>query len=239
MRPWFNLRRIVQDEERNFAKAPEKQVRLVALLFCRPELGLMKSEIIPSLAYFHRRSGDHTAFYFAGFHAFEPVLEAYKEHGLRLPVWGETTVGDDNRTDFAGPEGRYWRFDHTDFNDLREDIEENTRWKYSGGCDMIFVNSRRDVGIDFKTAIVLRLDKISEMVATPNVTQLFEAIFQYAERQDAINPTWGLSDFLALKTARSGLWDVIVGVLPEAIRNSIRAARHVVVQDIGLRGAEA
>ncbi len=102
---------------------------------------------------------------------------------------------------------------------------------------MIFANSHRNNGLDFKTAIVLRLDKISEMVAAPNISQLFEVIFQYAERQDSANPTWGLSDHLALKTARSGLWDVIVGVLPEAFRSSIRASRRVVVQDIGLAEA--
>ena len=239
MHTWFDLHKIVSDEERNFSATPERQVRLVALLFCRPELGLMKTDIVPSLGYFHRRSGGNTAFYFAGFHEFEPVLSGYKELGLTLPDEYPDKVGEPEFVEFRGPEGRYWTFELMDFDRLRKQIESCTLWRYSGGCDMLFVNSRRSVGIDFSTAIVLRLDKISEMVATPTVGQLFEAIFQYAERQDPINPTWGLSDFLALKTARSGLWDVILGILPESVRNSIKAARHVVVQDISPRVAEA
>jgi len=99
---------------------------------------------------------------------------------------------------------------------------------------MLPVNSRRGRGVDFATAIVLRLDKIGELVATPTISQLFEAIFQYAERQNDTNPAWGLSDYLGLKTAGSGLWDAILGVLPEAIRKSVRAAKHLVAQDIGL-----
>jgi hypothetical protein len=237
MRTWLDLTRIVHDEERNFERAPEKQTRLVALLFCRPELSLMKSDIIPSLAYFHKRSGDNTAFYFAGFHEFKPILSAYEKLGIPLP--GKDLDYDDAPTEFAGPEGRYWRFESQDFDLLRRQVEQSTRWRYSGGCDMLFVNSRRDVGIDFSTAIVLQLDKISEMAATPTVSQLFEAIFQYAEQQDAANPTWGLSDYLGLKTARSGLWDVIIGILPESVRKSIRAAGHVVVHDISLQAAEA
>jgi len=237
MRAWRDLTRIVHHEERNFERAPEKQTRLIALLFCRPELSLMKSDIIPSLAYFHERSGDNTAFYFAGFNEFTPIPSGYEELGIPLP--GKDPDYDASAGVFVGPEGRYWSFDFGDFNRLRGQVEQRTRWRYSGGCDMLFANSRRGVGIDFSTAIVLQLDKISEMVATPTISQLFEAIFQYAERQVAANPTWGLSDYLALKTARSGLWDVIIGILPESVRKSIKAAGHVVVRDISLQAAEA
>jgi hypothetical protein len=47
-----NSRRIL------FDRAPHKKTRLIALLFCRPELSLMKSDILPSLPYFHQRSGE-------------------------------------------------------------------------------------------------------------------------------------------------------------------------------------
>jgi hypothetical protein len=112
---------------------------------------------------------------------------------------------------------------------------------------MILANSRRGKAhtmqsaptIDFATAIVLRLDKIQELVATPTVSQLFEAIFQYAERQVDANPTWGLSDHLGIRTARSGLWEALLGVLPEALRGSVRAAHHLVAQNIGRQAASA
>lgn len=221
---WFDLNRIAAEEEKCFSRlAKKKQARLVALLFCRPELALMKSDIVPSLPYFHRRSGNNTAFYFAGFYEFIPV-DKERQNG---PY------------EFDGPNGTHWLFDAEQFNHLREQVEKSTRWRYSGGCDMLLVNSRRTGGLDFTTAVVLRLDKIGELIATPTIGQLFEAIFQYAERQDDINPTWGLSDFLGIKTAKSGLWDVIIGLLPEPFRNSIRASRNLVVQNIAPEAAQA
>ncbi len=144
MRPWCDLSRIVGDEEGNFAKAPEIQVRLVALLFCRPELSLMKSDILPSLNYFHERSGDHTAFYFAGFPEFLPLPETYEKLRSKLPVWGGNNdglpfmavgstrrVGENDPKAFAGPEGRYWCFMPGDFDRIRRAVEINTRWRYS------------------------------------------------------------------------------------------------------------
>jgi hypothetical protein len=211
-------------EETRFEKAPNKNARLIALLFCRPELDIMRNDIIPSLPYFHRRSGGNTAFYFAGFENLERDLS------------------------IIGPENENWYFDPDSFNRFRRfrmEVEKETRWRHSGGCDMIMINSRRGRGhglesaptLDFTTAMVLRLDKIGEIVATPTVSQLFETVFRYAESQNDVDPTWGLSDRLGLKIAGSGVWDVIVGVLPESVRASVRAARHLVAQDIGVQGA--
>jgi hypothetical protein len=41
-----------------------RRVRLVGLVFCRPQARLAREEIIPSLPYFHCRSGEHCNFYF-------------------------------------------------------------------------------------------------------------------------------------------------------------------------------
>jgi hypothetical protein len=239
-----SLEKICASEEIRFRRTPTKKVRLIAILFCRPESSLMQSDVIPSLPYFHCRSGSNTAFYFAGFedsqeywedvHATaEVVLEpAHRGWNASMEVHGRLT----NRRGFfvTGPGETQWCFVPSRFNRFRADVQRRTRWRYSGGCDMILVNSRRGLGIDFTTALALRLDKISDLVATPTVSQLFEAIFQYTEKQDTSNPTWSLSDHLALKTAGSGLWDVMVGCLPEAVRASVKAARHLVARDIGL-----
>ena len=47
------LRGIGYNEYLILTRTPEKTSRLIALLFCRPDHPLMKSDIIPSLPYFH------------------------------------------------------------------------------------------------------------------------------------------------------------------------------------------
>jgi len=44
-----------------------KQVRLVGLIFGRPNLELVQKEIIPNLSYWHHRSGSHSDFFCIGF----------------------------------------------------------------------------------------------------------------------------------------------------------------------------
>jgi hypothetical protein len=232
MRPFSTLHDIMSYEAHRFYDEPTKSVRPIALLFCRPELELMQKEIVPSLQYFDRRAGKNTAFHFAGFVKIRPDTVAQ--------LIEDPTVKDDlERNTIPGSEGYRWSFFASDFDAIRKNIEALTKWRYSGGCDRLLLNSRCtrqgryvDPFLDFKDAIVLRLDKIGELLATPKVANLFEAIFQYAEDQDETNPTWGLSDYLGLKTARSGLWEILLGFLPESVRTTFKSARHLVVQDI-------
>jgi hypothetical protein len=49
-----------------------KRVRMVGLLFARSDSPLAKKEIIPSLEYFHDRSGEHIDFYCPGYASYHP-----------------------------------------------------------------------------------------------------------------------------------------------------------------------
>ena len=240
----------IRYEENKRFQIGSKNRRLIAILFCRPELDLMKSAIIPSLHYFHRRSGGNTAFYFGGF---ELDLEDFcledQNQAAKVVVKADTAsrtivkevqgrlVGEKN-TYFSieGP-GRTWYFIPDSFNEFRKEVEQETAWRYSGGCDMILLNSKHRPGapeadLDFSSSLVLKLDEVQKLVATPTISRLFEAIFQYAEAQNSDDPAWGLSDMLGLKVARHSVWDAILAVIPNAFRPSIDAARLLVVQDI-------
>lgn len=244
MRITTSLTTIAFLEENRFEKNPDLQARLIAIMFCRPESRLMQSEIIPSLHYFHFRSGGKTTFYFGGFEAdIDDITE--QDEACRVTVENtgsaRTTITNlagnvaaAGYTTVQGPDLRTWYFSPSSFDRFRRDVEWQTRWRYSGGCDMLLLNSRRDRLLDFSTSMVLQLDRVEELAGTPTVGHLFEAIFQYAEDQDQHNPTWGLSDQLGLRTARRGLWDVLLSLLPEALRSSANAARQLVVQDVSL-----
>jgi hypothetical protein len=165
----------------------DKRARLIGIIFCRPNLPPMKDAIIPSLQYFHFRSGGNTAFYFGGFESDDEWTYGMEERDL--PAVGENTFAA-----LPGPDGRRWYFIPRQFNLFRAEVERETQWKYSGGCDMILLNSRYDsphCHLDFSTSVLLRLDLLNDIPSMPSVNHLFEKIFQYAEAQDPNDPTWG------------------------------------------------
>jgi hypothetical protein len=122
--PWSEFDEIGAHEALRFDAEPDKKVRLVALLFCRPELSLMKTDIIPSIPYFDRRSGYHTAFYFAGFDdrtgfasswkeeldAGEILIETESENGS-IVVHSHRIENQGSLLSISGPDGRFWIFD--------------------------------------------------------------------------------------------------------------------------------
>lgn len=227
---------ITATESFRFEKGPPgKKSRLIGIVFCRPDLPIMKNDIIPSLPYFHFRSGGNTAFYFGGFESDSEWTYGMEER--EAPGMDEKTF-----TSITGPEGKHWYFIPREFNLFRHELERQTKWKYSGGCDMILLNSCYDSNtgtplkcrLDFSTSIMLRLDRLNEIPSMPSVTELFERIFQYAEKQDADNPTWGFSDFAGLNVAKSGFWQMILSLLPTSVRSTANAAGHLVVHDIAI-----
>lgn len=153
-------------------------------------------------------------------------------------VNGDVTGQENTNFRVHGPGLEPWYFVPTSFNWFRPEVERETKWRYSVGCDMILLNSRSckngSVDLDFSSAIALRLHKIQDFVATPNISMLFEAIFQYSEKQDSNDPVWGLSDALGLKTVKASLWGIVLSIIPKALRPALNAARHLVVQDISV-----
>jgi hypothetical protein len=196
-----------------------KPVSLVAIVFSRPESALAKSEILPAIDYFNER-GNNTVFYFAG----------YDPEGVRAA-----------QSSVRGPADEPWYFEAESFNNVRAEVEKRTTWRYSGGSDMILTNARYDLfdgftqgRIDFRTAIVLRLDKLKEISTIPTVGELFEQIFQYAENQDRTNgdPTWDFSNKTGIGLVKSSFKSLILSFLPKALQDDAKGAFHLVAVNI-------
>jgi hypothetical protein len=212
-----------------------RRSRLIALVFCRPELDLMKKEIIPSLSYYHFRAEGNTAFYFGGFEDSDEWIFGLKE---KQPVGVDDL---EHFESFVGPQGRRWYFIPHHFNGFRKEVERQTKWRYSGGCDMILANSRFEpnrypaASVDFTSSVVLRLDELEKIPSIPNTRALFEKIFQYAETQDTENPSWGFSESVGLSLAGSAFWSMLLTIVPASMRSVMNAARQFVIQDIRTR----
>lgn len=156
---------------------PAGNVRMVGLLFAPAHASLAKDEIVPSLDYFHHRSGNHIDFFCAG----------YSRYGFTP---GERPVTRDDPP---------WMFSTEAFDRFRRDIERRSRWRYSGEADLLLMNGRRgsdeDAGsLDFSSAIVCDLDRMIRDHAIPSVRRFFEDVFRFAESVTDPDPTWGFSD---------------------------------------------
>lgn len=207
--------------------AEGKSVRMVGILFGRPGSPLAKAEVLPNLEYFDRRSGSNIDFYAAGFRQGFPGL-VVDDHVSRKS----------KDTEFFGPD-HGWIFSATKFNELREDIQKRTSWKYSGGVDLVLLNARRNVetgkaAIELRSAVCLNLDQAKNDGLMLTVEMLFERIFQYAESQSGDDPTWGFSDTAGVRVAGTSLRRLLLRLLPKEAGKDIERIAHLAVKDIGV-----
>lgn len=181
--PWqefqFRLKDDLLRQVRKSGQPENEVVRMVGLVFARPESGLGKTEIIPHLSYFHQRSADFITFYFIGY------------------ADSRRTSGSKKVAEFAG---REWTFDDWHFDDTRRVVEARSKWRYSGSADLILTNARLQptlgnalgeltADLDWASAICADLEELKRCGAILSVERFFEDIFRYAESQDGRDPT--------------------------------------------------
>jgi hypothetical protein len=200
--------------------AGEENVLLVGFLFARPTSKLVAEEIVPNLAYFHRRSADHADFFCGGYGMFWP-------NGMPPDKQVVAKVGKVE-----------WLFSEEMFDHFRDDIEQEAKnWRYSGGVDLILANARyqpkdTSAAVDFNTAVLIDLDKAKQEEAFANVEHLFEDIIRYAQRQNGTDPAWGFSDRKGSELIGSALKQLVLSTLPKPLRAEARKAFHFFVRDL-------
>ena len=121
---------------------------------------------------------------------------------------------------------------------FRKEIEDLTRWRYSGGVDLILTNgmydrAERKASLDFSSAVAVNLDRAKSDGAIQSAEMFMEQVCQYAEVQSGSDPTWGFSDKMGIGFVRSALKGLILALLPKGIEAEARRAFHLAVQDIG------
>jgi hypothetical protein len=215
------LRWAFQDRYKQSKGECAPPVRLVGLLFARPQSRLAVDEIIPHLDYFHHRSANHVDFFCGGYGGYWEGRDEFPD---------QQVVGRGQHTN--------WLFSATKFNSFREEIEDRTNWRYSGGVDLILTNAVYDPNeekarLDFSSAIAMNLDRAKSDGAIQSVEKFMEQICQYAEHQSGSDPTWWFSDRIGIGFARSALKGIVLALLPKGIQSDARRAFHLAVQDIG------
>lgn len=211
--------------------SPEDAVRMIGLVFARPEIGIVSEQILPNLGYFDVRAHGFTTFYFAGYYD----LDDHKKYYYRAP-------SEAGAKPVANVNGRRWAFSNERFNEIREKMEHSSKWKYTGSVDLVLTNARikrvedtegwYESILDLQTAISVDLAEMLKAKAISSVNAYFEEIFRYTERQTGIDPTWGFSDHAVPKLAGSALKRFVLSLIPKALRPEIERAEYYAVRDL-------
>lgn len=191
---------------------PNRKVRMVGLLFARPNDALARTEVIPNLDYFHYRSGSHIDFFCAG----------YDGYTGRDETEGYRKISDDLQLN--------WRFSEQMFIQFVEDIEARSTWKYSGDPDLILANAHYDSAkgeayLDLTQRVQCKLKRMKEIGAITSCSSFLEDIIRYAEHENGEDPTWGFSDAQVPNAFKR----LIFSLLPKNLGIEAERAAHFAV----------
>jgi len=191
------------------------KVKMIGILFVQPSHKIAKEDILPNITYYHERSGKNVNFYLAGY-------GAYLGQEVEVVCRIDSTA---------------WQYSPKSFNNLREEIEKRSKWKYSGECDLIILNakcSEKDnaVLLDFSCCVAININDVIRVGAIPSTMNLFEVIFRYAESQKGDDPTWGLSDKMGVESTKDGLKNILLNLIPRGIGKEIEKVRKMAVINI-------
>jgi hypothetical protein len=221
MIPAWSLAGVRHDLEHRFERDgfDTNAVKMIGLLLARPQATLARAEIVPNLPYFHHRAGKHIHFFCVGYGAYWPP-----EH-----VPDAENVVTINHTK--------WLYSDRLFNEFRAELEGATRWRYSGGSDLVLTNStwdaeRRSADLDFTSALAMNLEQAVADGAIPDVARWFERIFQFAEYNTDDDPTWGFGVSAGLVAAGSGLVSAILSLLPGSVGSEAKKLPHFMVANL-------
>lgn len=195
----------------------EQWSKMVGVLACMPTSRIGKEEIVPHLDYFHHRSSHFVDFFCLGY----------------MPPSGP--VNPDEKV-VATVGGKSWAFNAAAFDGCRRDLEQKTRWRYSGETDLILAIARKSQNnqawIDYSSVISCNLEEMLRDGAITSVRSFFEQIFTAGENSKDSDPVWALSDKLGVKVGGNLIIESVLRLLPEHMRKSYKSAKHLTVRDV-------
>jgi len=178
------------------------------------EIGL--KQIIPRLAYLDNRTSEKIHFYCVGYMGYG--------HISTFPDMKELGVFKySNGTEIP------WSFSQMKFAEFVNEMEDLTSWRYSGGTELIVLDSKAD----FSNAIIFKIDDMIKDKAITNVNQLIETLIQQSRKEEKTIEDFSLNG-LGEKSSQA-LVDSIIELLPNGLK-SLSAiwtkGKHYTLDDI-------
>jgi len=128
------------------------------------------------------------------------------------------------------------KFDPTAFDDVLDNFEERSTWKYAHETDLLLLNARFTpttlrAEFDFSNVVALTLERALEEKAVVSIPQFFGNIVDFASSFQGDDPSWGFSDAQGKRLVGSALKNVLISLLPEAVRADAKSAFSFYVKD--------
>lgn len=207
-----------QRRQRRKHKKFREDIAMIGLLFARPTDPFAKEHILPELDYFSVRSGHNIDFFCVGY--------TKKPRDKRIEDTPPVAIVGSTR----------WWFDNNKFDNVRTEIERESRWEYKGESELVLANARNvDVDkteIDYSSAIRCKLERMKEDKAIESVQEFFEKIFRYSEHPRQDNPTSGAVRVLQTEVVFGSIKKFVLSLLPKGLGESYSKAEHFVIEDL-------
>lgn len=196
----------------------ERKSKLIGILLCHPQSPLAKAEILGHLPFFHKRSGEAIDFFCAGYGAYWPP-EHYTDQNVAVRINDED-----------------WLFSNDAFLQVVEEIEQESKWKYSGETELLLIPAVKapdnSVAFQYQLAIVCNLERMAKDGAFSSVRAFFEGLFRYAKSQSVDVSAWEFSDKKGIEVVGDVLKDSVLSLLPAQLRTGYKKASHYAIKNI-------
>lgn len=121
-----------------------------------------------------------------------------------------------------------WSFSQRFFADFVDDMEQETKWRYGGGAELIVLNP----DLDFSDCIIFNLDKMINDGVVLHAGELIELLIRHArDCKDLYLMSAKKCRQTIVHAAKEGL----VNMLPSALKTSLKSlsqGRHYILKDI-------
>jgi hypothetical protein len=193
-----------------------RNARMLGILFTRPECSLAKDDIIPSLEYYNISSDKYINIYLPGYS--ERKQEGYR----KVP---NTTESDK------------WFFSDDAFNKMRDEIEQNTIWEYSGQSDLILMNATYNYendkyDLNFTQVMYLKLDAEIKKENIESVAGIIEGLRRFVKKDISPDPIKSFSKEMTIITTKRSFVDAFFEILEKITRIKIRKTGVFVLDDV-------
>lgn len=176
---------------------------------------VVQDEIIPRIGYLDHRSEQHVHFYCAGYGGYW-----HKDLIPDMEEIGRGKYEDDTMIP--------WSFSQKLFGQFVDELERDTKWKYSGNVELILL----DPQVDFSKALILDVEAMVRDGVIGSSTELFEAIIRYCKRAAGNPSAYDFSDLQGVKEVGKGAIDLLLSALPKPVRGIWQRGKHYAVKNL-------
>lgn len=207
-----NISQILRSESTSEEKTSKK---IVGILFADPNVSIAKSEIVPHLDYLYHLTDEHLDLYCAGYNAYLPQNEEYR----------------DNKSIITSVNEIPWKFSTKSFIQVEREIESISKWKKKDGCTLLLFNvkiSRNNIHYDFNNCLDWNLKEMLESKDISSIRVLIDNIVENIKTNASI---WETSDKFGMEILGNCVKDSTIQLLPEKVRDAYRKAEHFAIKN--------